>query len=116
MAAIPARNAAATLATGEHADELRVTVPTRHAPLLRILAGPLGLRPTRTFALDPLGAELLHQIDGETTVGAMVDRFGAQHRLTHFEARGLVAHYLGELLSRGIIVIAVPRSALHPPQ
>ncbi len=107
LAARPARNAAAEAAR-EASGGLAVAVkrqrPRWHVPPLSWV---VPIQPTRTVRLDSLGAQVWELCDGERTVEAIVDAFGAEHRLSFHEARVAVTGYLSQLVQRGALAVAM---------
>ena len=105
LGSIAHRNAAARF---ERRDEgMLVTVPISPP---RWLVPPLSwiirLSPWRRVQLDAPGTEVLDLCDGRRTVEQVIEMFASAHKLSFREGQVAVSAFLGELLRRGIIVIA----------
>jgi len=111
LLARPARNAAAQVereASGEVALVVGRKLPRWHVPPLSWV---VPMKPTRTLRLDPLGAQVWDMCDGERTVEAIVDAFAAEHGLSFHEARVAVTEYIGRLVRRGALAVALSEDA-----
>jgi hypothetical protein len=80
--------------------------------MTKLLAGLLKAKTSKKYRLEGLARECYERIDGHRTVEQFVDEFMAEHKLTFFEARALIAQYLKSLMERGLIIIAAPDGQL----
>ena len=103
----PVRNAAAEVSR-ESDGSLGLGVRRRPPSWVAWLQRRAGRTPSRTLALDPVGAGIWDLCDGQRTVEAVVDEFARAHRLTFHEARVAVTPYLKTLVQRGALVIVYP--------
>jgi hypothetical protein len=107
LASVPVRNERVTVQPGPRAGSMVVEVelvyPGWVSPL-RLLLRP---RRTRKFLLEGIGLSVYQSIDGRKTFEQLVDGFAAEHRLTFFEGRALLAQYLQMLTRRGLVAVAL---------
>lgn len=61
------------------------------------------LSPERMSVLDDIGAEIVKGIDGETTVGAMVDTLAARFNAPRDQILGDVLEYLQDFTDKGVL-------------
>ena len=59
------------------------------------------------MVLDGIGAGLWSKCDGTNTVEMLCDMFAREHGLSFHEARTAVTGYLGKLVQRGVLAMAV---------
>jgi len=103
LEAVPVFNAAAKVEFRDDGSAL-ASVPLRFPRGLRWAAERLGWgRSMRNYAIDAIGAGVLARIDGERSIGEIVESFGAENQLAFFEARGLILQYLHLLIARGVV-------------
>lgn len=103
MACVPVRNTRVAAVAGE--DTETITVPLTRRWWMRPLSHFLRLPVARSYRLDGLGLEVWQAIDGQSTIGALVEGFAARHRLSYHEARAAVMGFLRLLITRGLIVV-----------
>ena len=103
----PVANEAVRSEQGED-GRVRVTVPLKHRGWSRALSHILPLSTERNVELDVLGSQVLSQCDGEHTVEDLIDWFEQRWKLSFFEARGLILHFLEQLMKRGLIAVIAP--------
>jgi hypothetical protein len=112
LQALPLRNEHATVQLlGD--GQARVTVRQVFPRGLERVALLLGAKRYRSFMLDQLGTSLFERLSEAHPVSEHVDWLSREHQLTFHEARILIMKYLEVLLSRGLVAIAVPSSALR---
>jgi hypothetical protein len=93
-------------------DQLVYEVQLRFSGVGGALSKLLGARRTKRVELIYFPLELYRQIDGETSVGTLVEQVRERHLLSFFEARGVVFYYLSKLAELGVIAVAVPESVV----
>ena len=103
----PVANEAVRSEQGED-GRVRVTVPLKHRGWSSALSHILPLSAERNVELDVLGTQTLSQCDGEHTVEDLIDWFEQRWQLSFFEARGLILHFLEQLMKRGLIAVIAP--------
>jgi hypothetical protein len=104
LQAIPIHNRGAYVERDSEAG-VTLTVPLVYPALVRPLAKAMRLRQRRSYELDGVGHQVHRRIDGETTVGQLIDWCATEHRLSFHEARVLIMKYLQMLMERGLIVV-----------
>ena len=114
LRSIPLHNEHVGTRPTEDGTGLRVDITLRHRPWQRALRILMPLREKRTYLLTGVGLELYRAVNGKRTVEELLDAFALEHKLTFFEARALVIHYLGDLMGRGLIVTTVPEDHESP--
>jgi hypothetical protein len=65
----------------------------------------MRLREHRVWALDTRGTKLWRLIDGQRTMGQLIDAIAQSENLSHAQARGSVGAFVRELMRRGAVVI-----------
>lgn len=108
LAAVPVRNAAATV-TRTQRGTVNVQVKGDPMPLLKPIYRLLKVAVQRTVVLDRLGTEMWELCDDRRTVEEVVDIFAGRHRLTFHESRVAVTNYLKQLVQRGVLAMAMDR-------
>lgn len=107
LEATPLRNAAARVELGT-GDGVRVFVKrAKPAYWVPPISWIVPLKPERVVMLDRVGTAVWRLCDGQRTVRAVVDEFAVTYRLTFHEARTAVSEYIGMLIQRGILAIAM---------
>lgn len=105
LAVVPVRNRSSEVE--ESPGGVRIKVQ-RHRP--RYMVPPLTFmirfRPSKTMALDRLGAEIYRLCDDHRNVEQIVELFAENHALSFHEARAAVTEYLRSLVQHGVIVMA----------
>lgn len=91
-------------------DKLHLSVPLQHAGWSLILKRLLPLSDRKNIELDQLGAEVLSLCDGEHAVEDIIDVFMENWMLSFFEARGLILHFLKQLMKSGFVALAAPET------
>jgi hypothetical protein len=106
MHAVPVRNQHVRVLE-DAPDRLCLETDLRYSGWRGLLAR--GLKPSRTrrYELSGLGREVYDSVDGTRTFEQLTDLFAARHRLTFFEARGLLMQFLQTLMARGLVVMVV---------
>lgn len=111
LAGIPIMNPAAILAS-EHGRKLIILQTARRSPSAGYwstwLARLQPLRPSRRFALDDAGAEVLALMDGQHTVEQLIQTYGSKRHLPRETAEYAVTTFLRTLLQRNIAAVVVP--------
>lgn len=111
--AIPVRNERVQiLSSSEHS--LQIAIERRYGPILRWVARFLPLSKHRRCELDGLALFLYQQIDGKRRVEDLIRDLASQYRLTFFESRALILHFLHAFMEKGLVIVAVPSRAFHP--
>ncbi len=87
---------------------LELTVSLPRTRLFRWLSGGCKDPIVRRYQLDPLGVEAWRMIDGQTTVGTIIERFASRHAMEMPQAEAAVLTYLRTLAQRGIMMLALP--------
>lgn len=87
---------------------LELTVSLPRSRILRWLSGGNSDPIVRRYQLDPLGVEAWRMIDGQATVGAMIQRLADGHGLEPRVAEAATLTYLRTLAQRGIMMLALP--------
>ncbi|MDT8391936.1 MAG: hypothetical protein RRC34_15655 [Lentisphaeria bacterium] len=106
LQAIPVRNESVNMTTDDDKpDALTAEVRLKYRGVMKLLAKLTYARESRRFELTGLAREIFERIDGKLTVERLVLTLAADEKLTFFEARGLINHYLRDLMQRGLIVI-----------
>lgn len=90
------------------ADALVVEVEVQKRGLLAMVARFANTPPKKQYELAGLSRELFDQLDGTRTMENLIDWFAARESLTFMESRALILHYLGDLMKRGLVVVAAP--------
>ena len=104
---VPYRNERVRLTRPEgNPDALIVEADLAYNGVVKLLAGLLKPKKSKKYQLEGLARECYERIDGHRTVEQFIDELMAEHKLTFFEARALIAQYLKGLMERGLIVIA----------
>jgi hypothetical protein len=105
LAAVPQRNGLVREA-GRTAGSLRLTAPLRPSALRAFLAkAPVE----KSFDLDALGVWTWDHLDGRTSVGALIQRFAADHRVNLREAEVALLAFLKTLTQRNLIALTGPK-------
>lgn len=105
LEAVPIRNAGARVVS-DHTDCITLSVALKYPVLIRPVLALLSARRARTFELRGLGLRIYRRLDGKVAVRDLITDLRNTHKLSFFEARGLVVHSLGVLMQNGLIVIA----------
>lgn len=111
LEARPLRNAAARVEPQTGGGQCVYIKTARPRYVIPPLSWIVPFKPERTVVLDRLGAQIWQLCDGKKNVEAIVDEFAAMHRLTFHEARTAVTEYIGMLIKRGILAIALNERA-----
>jgi hypothetical protein len=110
LQAVPIRNAAVRIRPAPVEDAAIAEAPLKRSGLSAWFARRMGWSDShRRYEIDAAGLELWNAIDGARTIESLLDEFRERHKLTFFEARGLVLQYLHLLMARGLIVVAVKK-------
>jgi len=112
LAAVPIKNQHIEETQAE-SGEITLFVPMRKVWWLRVLSKVLYVPKGRRIALDELGSTVWQLIDGRANVGAIIDRFARQYKLSRREAELSVVAYMRTLMKRGLVGMAVLEK---PPQ
>lgn len=103
---VPVRNEKLKVRPAEDdPDVLIVEVELVYRGLLAFLRPLVDARRRKCYELAGLSRELFESLDGDRTVEDLVDTLRTQDLLTFLEARGLVMHYLKDLMQRGLVVL-----------
>ena len=95
-----------TLSTEERRDGgLLVTVMLAPRGWRRWLGGRGSIR--RSFGLDRCGRQVYEACDGQRTIAAIVERFGAANRVSPAEAEMVVTAFLKTLMAKGLVAMEV---------
>ena len=112
LRAVPLRNQAVEMQPGGAAEVRIAAVPVTYPRWLAPLARWLGwTAEKRKYELDGLGLAVYERIDGRRTIEDLMDWLIEEHRLSFFEARALILHYVHQLMSKGLVVVAVRQGA-----
>ena len=109
MRAVPVKNARVARVDGPGPGQVSLEVELKYGRL-RWLSRLLKARKRKTIILEGLALEVYDRLDGQATLGDLVDWFMREHWLTFFEARGLAVNYLHLLTQRGLAAVMVPRA------
>lgn len=110
LKAIPLRNEKAeTIDSGD--DFLVLGVKLKYTGAMFFLSKALSLRGMKKYRLDGLSLSLYREIDDARNVDDLIDLMMERHKLSFFEARGLVAQFLDMLMRRGLVAVAVTKDA-----
>ena len=108
LQAIPVRNQAVEMLPGGPQDVRIAAVPVKYPNWLAPMARWLGWAGRkRKYELEGLGLAVYERIDGRTTIENLVDWLMAEHRLSFFESRALILHYVHQLMTKALVVVAV---------
>lgn len=106
LAAVPTPNGAVRCES--RGDSLLLWVPLQQRWWLqRSLGWLLPVRREKGISLDLIGSEVWRACDGESTVEQIVAAFAERHQLRFHEARAAVSEFLGSLVARNLMVLAV---------
>lgn len=105
LAALPLRNAKAEI-VADTPQRLTLRVALVHRGTARLLQRFLRLKDHRLIELTDLDLHLHRWCDGQTSVGAMIERLAREEHLGWNEARAIVLSYLPRLTQRGLLVVA----------
>lgn len=107
---IPVRNQSLRVIEDDTAsDTLVVEVEVEKRGLVGLLARYANTPPRKQYELAGLSRELFDELDGKRSMEELIDWLAALESLTFMEARALILHYLGDLMKRGLVVIAAPK-------
>lgn len=106
LAVVPVRNEHVELREGTIPGSLVVTTELKYG-WLSGLSSLFGARRKKEYAISDLSLEMYQALDGKRCVGDLMDLIMEEHRLTFFEARGLVVDFLHRLIQRRLVVIGV---------
>jgi hypothetical protein len=67
----------------------------------------------RSFGLDILGREVYEACDGKTSVKSLIRDFARRHTVTLPEAETSVTQFLKTMMTKGLVMMAVEKSALR---
>jgi hypothetical protein len=67
----------------------------------------------RSFGLDILGREMYEACDGRTSVKSLIRDFARRHTVTLPEAETSVTQFLKTMMTKGLVMMAVDKSALR---
>ena len=65
---------------------------------------------TKTFEFDTVGVYVWQQLDGKTSVEALIRRVGKQYNLDLRQAEASTTAFLKTLMQRGLVGMPVPRT------
>lgn len=103
---IPVRNQSLRVVESDpDSDALGVEVQLKKRGFVGLLARWVNTPPKKQYELAGLSRDLFEQLDGKRTVEELIDWLAAEEQLTFLEARALILHYLGDLMTRGLIVV-----------
>jgi len=108
MHSVPLINEAAKVRRSE-GNKVCISVPLRHRGWSLALRRVLPLSDVRNVELDRVGAEVLALCDGRRSVEDIIDAHMEAWQLSFFEARGMIFHFLKQLMKRGVVVLVAPK-------
>ena len=86
---------------------LSITLLVSRPRWQRFLGG--GGQVRRTFGMDALGREVYESCDGKRMVSKIIRDFATSHMLSMAQAEYSVTAFLKTLMTKGAVVMAVPR-------
>jgi len=107
LSSIPVRNEKVKVHRGDDGNSIEIEVELRYRQWMLPLTKLLNMRHKKRFLLDGVGQEVYESIDGKKSFEKLIDDFAERHKLTFFESRALLMHYIQILTKRGLIVIGV---------
>ncbi len=94
---------------------LELTVSLPRSRLFRWLSGGSNAPIVRRYQLDSIGVEAWRMMDGEATVGTIIEHFASEHGMEMQQAEAAVLTYLRTLAQRGIMMLGLPQEAYGDP-
>ncbi|MBN2711706.1 MAG: PqqD family protein [Planctomycetes bacterium] len=106
LASVPLKNEKAREVETEKGQYAIFAVEQKYKGMIKPLTKLLRLKQEKKYRLDGLSLKIFRKIDGKITVGQLIDELMAEYKLTFFESRGLIIHYMQMLMEKGLVVIA----------
>jgi len=103
MQAVPMRNQRITVT--EDGEGISLTQTLHYGWWLRPVRRMLKLPQSRVYRLEGTAVAVWRMLDDTASIGAIVEAFATQHRLTYHESRAMLMSYLRILVNRGVIAI-----------
>lgn len=107
LSSVPVKNESVKIGAAGDGDLLLVEVELRYSGWLRLLSKLLRPNRRKRFRLEGVGRQVYESIDGRKSFEELIDEFAGPHKLTFFESRALLMHYIEILMKRGLILIGV---------
>ena len=89
----------------EDAEGIGLTQTLHYGWWLRPVRRLMNLPQSRVYRLEGTAVAVWRMLDDTATIGAIVETFAAEHRLSYHESRAMLMSYLRVLVNRGVIAI-----------